>query len=714
MGIKERLFGTDDEGNEASLGDGTAETEAQTDPGFESGLFRSDLNRQQPSDQDLEQYWEIYKNFPLVRRSIGHFADDVVEPGYRIDTDNEALADELESWLQDAGMVSGEQNHGFDEILRSAVVQREVRGTSITVVVYNKNGGIWGFQNINVSTLSAYTYESKSVLIRPDEDPSHEDVPAITKRDEAAAYVQFDDDAIGGPFGDTEEVPFSQNDIVKVTRDADTDDIFGTSSIQPIHAEVKGLRQILRDNEEAIATKGYPQWFFKLGEPQGEPGSPRAGVWPDAKIQEYRDSHKKENYTAGQKDFVPGDVDVEKFDSDVAEIEELIDRYVDMIMAGLPVPKFMIGFANQINRDITGDQREQYQKQIQRTRRELEQAFEPILRRKADEWGYETDDVDLTIQPERDESPLKDDEFDANEFNKMMDGIIKVQEQAGGQIMTADEIRTQILSLPEMETGADENVDEVNPDDDDDPEPDAEADAERTTMLADDHQFNVGDYVQGPAGGGTWHGIVEDYKLDGCYSDRIDGDFTICANDDEAVYLIEDVATQTGERQGTMKAHLEGAVEPWDGPSGSMESLFAADCVAHGLDTERATLDVDDDTLDTVYADWEDAVNMTASELEQWSEHPCADEASVDPQAVRQRNLELLNTPKSEWTQGHVEDAQRTISFISRMDSASMTPDDPRGGPGGCPSPWAISLLNWAYNPFDELPDEPDTDESDA
>jgi len=37
-----------------------------------------------------------------------------------------------------------------------------------------------------------------------------------------------------------------------------------------------------------------------------------------------------------------------------------------------------------------------------------------------------------------------------------------------------------------------------------------------------------------------------------------------------------------------------------------------------------------------------------------------------------------------------------------------MEPDDPRDGVHGCPSKWAISLLNWAYNPFDSIPDVPE------
>lgn len=107
---------------------------------------------------------------------------------------------------------------------------------------------------------------------------------------------------------------------------------------------------------------------------------------------------------------------------------------------------------------------------------------------------------------------------------------------------------------------------------------------------------------------------------------------------------------------------------------------------------------------DEVYSEWNDAVNMSASDLQKWSRNPCSRQASKDPVAVIKRNLRLLDKNKEDWTSNDVEDAERTISFINRMSSEEMRPDSPREGPHGCPSEWAISLLNWAYNPFDSIP----------
>lgn len=112
--------------------------------------------------------------------------------------------------------------------------------------------------------------------------------------------------------------------------------------------------------------------------------------------------------------------------------------------------------------------------------------------------------------------------------------------------------------------------------------------------------------------------------------------------------------------------------------------------------------------LDEVYSDWSSAVNMSASQLRRWSKNPCSREASVKPVAVIKRNLRLLEKNKSDWDSNDVSDAKRTISFIERMSSDDNKPESPLDGSKGCPTSWAISLLNWAYNPFDSIPGVPD------
>jgi hypothetical protein len=98
------------------------------------------------------------------------------------------------------------------------------------------------------------------------------------------------------------------------------------------------------------------------------------------------------------------------------------------------------------------------------------------------------------------------------------------------------------------------------------------------------------------------------------------------------------------------------------------------------------------------YIDYHNAVNMSFSELQQWSKTECSHLASLDRSPVN-RNLELLSTKKDEWTKKHFEWAGKTIAFINRMkgNSAGDSITDENGNE--CGSKKTISLKNWAYNP---------------
>lgn len=102
--------------------------------------------------------------------------------------------------------------------------------------------------------------------------------------------------------------------------------------------------------------------------------------------------------------------------------------------------------------------------------------------------------------------------------------------------------------------------------------------------------------------------------------------------------------------------------------------------------------------IDARYDDYMSAVNMTFSELQAWSETECSTLASLDRSPI-ERNLELLSTNKSEWTNKHFEDAGKTIAFINRMreNTAGDLLTDSNGN--DCGSKRTISLKNWAYDP---------------
>jgi HK97 family phage prohead protease len=101
------------------------------------------------------------------------------------------------------------------------------------------------------------------------------------------------------------------------------------------------------------------------------------------------------------------------------------------------------------------------------------------------------------------------------------------------------------------------------------------------------------------------------------------------------------------------------------------------------------------------YSDFQQAVNMSASQIKRWGDTECAglasqtDDGGDGPSVVRNRVIKLLETPKSEWGADEFEMAGRVVSFISRMKG------NEQGEPvkEGCPSKRDISLMNWGHNP---------------
>ena len=98
--------------------------------------------------------------------------------------------------------------------------------------------------------------------------------------------------------------------------------------------------------------------------------------------------------------------------------------------------------------------------------------------------------------------------------------------------------------------------------------------------------------------------------------------------------------------------------------------------------------------LDKTYKTYKKSVNMAYSQMKKWAENPWSRKASLTRGPVN-RNLHLLNTPKSKWSRKEIRWAKKTIAFNSRMKKVdkgkSVSKDVPL-------SKRDISLRNWAWN----------------
>ena len=207
--------------------------------------------------------------------------------------------------------------------------------------------------------------------------------------------------------------------------------------------------------------------------------------------------------------------------------------------------------------------------------------------------------------------------------------------------------------------------------------------------------YSEGDWVRWNYGDGTAVGRVTNVTTDGELS--VEGGTREGTEDNPAYELEHWDDGEFGNNVVKRESEIRAADPPSDFGADALERILLDDSPSASMDE-----------LDEVYSDWDDVTNMSAAELRRWSRNPCSRQASDQPTSVIRRNLRLLETNKSDWETADIRDAKRTISFVERMSSDENRPDSPSDGTHGCPSDWATSLLNWAHNPFESLPDGPD------
>lgn len=163
----------------------------------------------------------------------------------------------------------------------------------------------------------------------------------------------------------------------------------------------------------------------------------------------------------------------------------------------------------------------------------------------------------------------------------------------------------------------------------------------------------------------------------------------------------------------------EGEPEMWDGKfrefstvnfpggydEGGVNTAFAeaVDEVANFEGHGEGDMDPDMEELSEVYDEWTSMVNMTETQMEMWEDHPCSDKGVDDGEERRDEFMMLMGQPMESWGQEALQIANRAIDFMAtEVEKDAENPET--GGPGTCPSRWAVNLLNHGYNPFDGFP----------
>lgn len=393
MGIREKLshFGRS---VVAELQVAAGEPEPRSVDDFTASVSSGDVDKHIPDRSQLERYWDLYKEVPIIRNPIRSFASEVIEPGYYVDAEDEELSEELEQWLESSCIVDGEINKDFRRLLKKATIQREVKGTSLIEKVQTESGDLYGFKLMPVEATRAYTLPGQNILVPPDADIDEENDRIFgatdrytTEDGEMAAYVQLTTDINSWSNDYNGFVAFTRDQVVKLTRDTDTGGVFGESRLTAVEDRLESLLKKLDDNDKAIESVAHPYMLFKAGSED----SP----WEPEKVQQLAKEHEQENYEPGLKQFVQGDIDAEMFSGEVADIDSFLQFDIDWIMSEMPLPKYALGaFESEVNQFVSRSQSARIERQIEEAREEIEDEWTPILEEKVKELdGYSAEDL---------------------------------------------------------------------------------------------------------------------------------------------------------------------------------------------------------------------------------------------------------------------------------------------------------------------------------
>lgn len=491
---------------------------------------------QEPDKEDIERATDEYYANPLIRQPIRNFAADVCEPGYRVDVSmpddgdeptvpddyrfaefrGMPLSDALEAWLSTAAIIGGRFDRDFADLLEDVLIDlRGRRGTAFVEHAYDdprEREYILGLRAFAAEETTAYHRSGKRILLQPDDaemdsetvaiepgggDQTRFDEAPTTPAEKAAAFVQFDD--ILGSFDERDDIPFALDDVTVLSNDPDTGAIFGKPDTLSVIDRSEQLREMFDDTARAVKAVGYGHWIAQVDTDDKKQAK---------KLLDSFDPTDPENV-----DVVNYAVETEQFDSDVPSNVDQIQQQIEYILAALPTPLYRVGFAGDINRDVTSVQQDDYREEVSRARDRLESAFHDLLHQKAREFLFgdakadrEFDgDVELVIEPPEAENPLNDEAVDPDEFASLMQGL-KAGAPGGAveQVVPPHEIRETFLGLsPEPPEAPDADPDAMMslPDETDE----RVRETFRDAYLA--RRYSEGDVVQSPQGLGVVTGV---------------------------------------------------------------------------------------------------------------------------------------------------------------------------------------------------------------
>jgi hypothetical protein len=447
---------------------------------------------------DIDEFHELYRDLGVIRGNINQFVRDVVEPGIRVNADDPTTEAYFTGsppedggsvpefapqggFIKNCAVIAGERNQPFYPYLKTSIVQKYTRGTALHEYLKrdadkdDPKPPIQGFTLVRPETVSARVHANKNILLAPDETGVADE---LTRRGEAAAYVQFSDRSILGERingFEEESVALSSNDVLKQVNDpeiggdeATEDGVFGASPIEAIAADATDYRDIKRNRAQAIKTKVEGVWVAEFDTEVVEAGTETiVTTWDESEQTEW--INEVGELEPGAFIGHDGSITLDQWEPSLPALDDDLQHLVDDILAPLPAPKYATAHGDDITQHVTGEQRDAYQDLIgeerQAQERDWTQAFREVASRHP---RLDPSGVAVRLAPTASSNPvaeLSDEEIERMEqFMSALDsglGDVPVD-----MVLDVEEFLKTTMDLPEEvfagdEIDADESAEEL-------------------------------------------------------------------------------------------------------------------------------------------------------------------------------------------------------------------------------------------------------------
>jgi hypothetical protein len=403
----------------------------------------------QPPDE-LSTYRQQYESTPLLSAPIDQMSDDVLADGRRVVADDDRTQEFLAGWVESCAIVAGEPHRDIIELLDLWNKCYDIYGVapSENVPAVERPDAIAALKMIPPATLSYHTRPQSSMLVRPEDDDRYD--VETTPRDTAAAYTQYADDAsrrwTDESGQELDPIHLDAEQVTRGVRNPEVGGVAGSSAIATVSADVERQTDYFEHDATAVESLAWGQWF--------------AGFEPivlDDEIIEF-DEGAQDDFESELEGVEPGGIVTHdgkiNLENMPGELADILDRYeyqTDYILSAMPAPKFMTGFADNLNRDIADDQREAHEQRVALRKERISRTFSPVLQRVAEQFGHDPSGVRLLLEPEESGSPilsLSPEEIESIE--RLANAIDTVSGAADAStLVEEDALLDLVLQLPE-------------------------------------------------------------------------------------------------------------------------------------------------------------------------------------------------------------------------------------------------------------------------